>query len=38
MVNIAIQNAQLNHVHYDHPILFIVVASSEAPMGVLFQE
>ena len=38
IVNIAIQNAQLNHIHDDHPILFIVVASSEAPTGVLFQE
>ena len=31
MVNIAIQNAQLNCIHYDYPILFIVVASPEGP-------
>ena len=37
MVNIAIQNAQLNRIHYDYPIL-IVVASPETPTGVLFQE
>ena len=36
MVNIAIQNAQLNCIHYDYPIL-IVVASPETPTGVLFQ-
>ena len=38
MVNIAIQNAQLNCIHYDYPILLIVVASPETPTGVLFQE
>ena len=38
IVKIAIQNAQLNRIHYDYPILFISVASPEAPMGVLFQE
>ena len=38
IVNIAIQNAQLNHIHYDYPILFIAIASPEAPIGVLFQE
>ena len=38
IVTIAIQNAQLNRIHYDYPILFISVASPEAPMGVLFQE
>ena len=38
IVNIAIQNAQLNCIHYDYPIFFIVIASPEAPTGVLFQE
>ena len=38
MVNIAIQNAQLNCIHYDYPILLIIVASPETPTGVLFQE
>ena len=38
IVNIAIQNAQLNRIHCDYPLLFIVVASPEAPTGVLFQE
>ena len=38
IVNIAIQNAQINHIHYDYPILLIGVASPETPTGVLFQE
>ena len=37
MVNTAIQNAQLNCIHYDYPIL-LIVASLETPTGVLFQE
>ena len=37
IVNVAIQNAQLNHIHYDYPMLHIVLASPEALTGVLFQ-